>query len=185
MGVRGRCLVISTARNRISLNAIVKNLLHIAVYSLLKDSKKTTSCLTGCQKTKENDMTIKVMLIDLLGHSFIDIENDNKAFDNALGWDDCWNTPAIYVNGQHYICVCSDRGKIRHEKISCLSIRNLYEPSETIQEPFIVGNVIITKFNGTDDFTSLNDKDIENLEQHILNVGAHKKDFMREILILD
>lgn len=129
--------------------------------------------------------TIKVLLINDKGANFIDIENDNKSFDNALQWDDCWNTPAIYVNGQHYICVCSDRGKLRHEKITCLSLINLLQPQKTIREPFIVGNCIITKFNGTDDFTTLNKADIENLKKRLIDVGKDKNDFMTSILILD
>ena len=129
--------------------------------------------------------TIKVLLINDKGANFIDIENDNKAFDKALQWNDCWNTPTISVNDTHYICVCNDRGKIRHEKISCLCISNLFEPKSTIQDPFIVGNVIITKFNGTDDFTDLNEADIKNLKERLIDVGTDKKDLLPTILILD
>lgn len=128
---------------------------------------------------------IKVLLLTKHGASFVDLEDTCEAFNEALEWDDAWNTPTIRIDDVPYIVVCSDLGKVRHEPISCLSLANLYDnDSETIKEPFIVDNVIVTKFDGTDDFESLNDLDIERLRNRLLNVTGHK-DMFNIILIID
>lgn len=131
-------------------------------------------------------MIIKVLLINSDGAKFIDIENTNKALNEALQWNDAWNVPTIKVRGNDYLVICSDTGKLRREPVSCLSYIDLIEPKQALREPFIVGNVIITKFDGIDDFTSLNDKDIEVLTERLYE---HKKPYLKSylptILVLD
>lgn len=129
---------------------------------------------------------IQVLLINEHGADFIEVENTNTAINEVLKWDDAWNTPTIQVRGQRYIIICSDTGKIRHEKVSALGYTNLISPSETLKEPFVVGNIIITKFDGIDDFETLNDKDVEILKSRLYTHGKkYLKDFMPVVLVLD
>lgn len=131
-------------------------------------------------------MNIRVLLINEQGADFVNVENTNQAINKLLNWDDAWNVPTIRVRGHNYLVVCSDMGKIRHEKVSCLSYDNLIEPKEALQEPFIVGSVIITKFDGTDDFEALNEQDIEILKSRLYAHGkSYLKDYFPTILILD
>lgn len=127
-----------------------------------------------------------VLIINENGASYTEIENTNTAFNKALGWDDAWNTPTILVRNHKYICVCSDTGKLRHERVSAIAYRNLIEPKDTLQEPFIVGTCIITKFDGTDDFEPLTDEDIEILDSRLYSHGkVNLKEFFKTLLILD
>ena len=130
---------------------------------------------------------IKVLFIDMNGASFVDIENTCKGFNDLLGWDDAWNTPTIKVWNNDYVCICADTGKIRHEPISAITMQNFFEEGEEIREPFIVGNIIITKFDGTDDFESLTEHDIELLRTRLYKIPSKlpTKDFYRTLLILD
>ena len=128
---------------------------------------------------------MRFYLINKDGAKVIDIENNNKEINKALGWSDAWNTPTIKVCGERYIAICSDLGKIRHEPVSALSSKNLFLRFKTLREPFLVGPIIITKFDGIDDFESLNDEDIEYLESSTINVGIEGADFYKEVLILD
>lgn len=128
---------------------------------------------------------MRFYLINENGGQVIDIENNNKEINKALGWSDAWNTPNINVNGEEYIAICSDTGKIRHEKVSALGINNLLSPKKELREPFLVGAIIITKFDGIDDFTGLNDEDIENIESSMACIGKEGRDFYENILILD
>lgn len=128
---------------------------------------------------------MRFYLINENGGRVIDIENNNKEINKALGWSDAWNTPNINVNGEEYIAICSDTGKIRHEKVSALGINNLLSPKKELREPFLVGAIIITKFDGIDDFTGLNDDDIENIESSMACIGKEGRDFYENILILD
>lgn len=130
-------------------------------------------------------MKIRVILIDEEGANVLDIDNTCEAFNEALGWDDAWNTPTIELSGHKFIVVCSDLGKVRHEKVSCLSLVNFLAPKETLQEPFIVGNVIITKFDGIDDFTSLNEKDIDLIFDSLYYSNKNNSELMPQVLILD
>lgn len=126
------------------------------------------------------------LLINKNGASYIDIDNTCEAINKALGWDDAWNTPTISVRGHKYICICSDTGKIKHEPVSALSYNNLIEPKQALQEPFIVGAIIISKFDGIDDYEALNDKDIEILNSRLYSHGkTYLKDYFKTILILD
>ncbi len=127
-----------------------------------------------------------VLLINDNGATFTDIENTNKDFERVLNWDDAWNTPTIFVRKHRFIAVCSDTGKLRHERVSALSYDNLINPGETLRETFLVGTIIITKFDGTDDFESLNDEDIEILNSRLFTHGkTYLKDFYKTILVLD
>lgn len=128
---------------------------------------------------------IRVLLIDEEGANILDIENSNKAFNNALGWDDAWNTPTIIVGGKRFIAVCADTGKLRHERVACIGRNNFIEPKETLQEPFIVGATIITKFDGIDDFDSLTSKEIDILIDNLIDNSKRLKDYMPKVLILD
>ena len=132
-------------------------------------------------------MKIRVFIIDKNGASVEDVENTNVAIDERLGWDDAWNTPTIRVGTNDYICICADTGKLRHEPISAMVVDNLFEQGEFIKEPFIVGAIMITKFDGTDDFESLTDNDIDNLKEHLYHIPSHLpvREFYRTILILD
>lgn len=128
---------------------------------------------------------MRFYLINENGGQVIDIENDYKEINKALGWDDAWNTPTIKINGDNYIAICSDKGKIRHEKVSALGINNLLSPKKELREPFLVGAILITKFDGIDDYEGLNDEDIENIESSLIEVGKEGRDFYEYILILD
>lgn len=128
---------------------------------------------------------IKVFLINERGAREIVINNDYRAFNKVLGWSDAWNTPTIKIKGKSFICVCSDTGKLRGEKISCLGYNNLFSDSEFYQEPFIVGNCIITKFDGVDDFESLTEEDIKLLSSYLLDTKNQVSNAMPKILILD
>lgn len=131
---------------------------------------------------------IKVLFISENGASFVDVENTNKGFNTLLGWDDAWNTPTIKIWNNDYICVCADTGKIQHWPISAIGMNNFFnDDEELIHEPFIVGNIIITKFDGTDDFESLTQHDIELLRTRLYKIPAKipTNDFYRELLILD
>lgn len=131
-------------------------------------------------------MEIRVLLINEQGANFVNVENTNKAINQLLNWEDCWDVPTINIRGHQYLIVCSDTGKMKHWPVSCLSYDNLIEPKEALREPFIVGSVIITKFDGKDDFKSLNDKDVEILESRLYTHGkAYLKDYFPTILILD
>lgn len=131
--------------------------------------------------------TIKVFIIDKNGVSVEEIENDYRAINQRLGWDDAWNTPTIRVECNDYICICADLGKIRHEPISAMTLDNLFEVRDFIKEPFIVGAIMITKFDGTDDFESLTEQDIALLKSRVLNIPSNKpiKECYHTILILD
>lgn len=128
---------------------------------------------------------IRVLLIDENGAEVIDIENSNKAFNEALGWDDAWNTPTIKVKDKYFIAVCSDTGKIRHEPIACIGYNNLFNNAEHLQEPFIVGATIITKFDGIDDFISLDNKDIDTLADNLMTMKTTSKDWYPKVLIIE
>lgn len=131
-------------------------------------------------------MKIKILSIKQDGYQFKEIENDYEAFNNELEWDDAWNTPTIQVKGVRYIVVCSDLGKVRHEKVSVLGYDNVIAPKEALQEPFMVGNVIITKFDGIDDFESLNDSDIAILESRLYQHHyIYDSEFFKTILVID
>lgn len=128
---------------------------------------------------------MRFYLVNENGGQAIDIENNNKEINKALGWSDAWNTPTIKISGEDYIAICSDLGKVRHEKVSALGINNLLSPKKELREPFLVGAIIITKFDGIDDFEGLNDEDIENIESSLIEVGKDSIDFYERILILD
>lgn len=128
---------------------------------------------------------IRVLLIDETGANVLDIENTNKGFNDALQWEDAWNTPTIIVGGKRFIAVCSDRGKLRHEPVACIGRNNFDEPKQALQEPFIVGATIITKFDGIDDFEDLTSKDIDILLDNVINNDAGLKDYLPQVLILD
>ena len=130
---------------------------------------------------------IKVLFISENGASFVFIENNYNAFNDLLEWDDAWNTPTIKVWNNDYVCICADTGKIRHEPISAITMQNFFEEGDEIREPFIVGNIIITKFDGTDDFESLTEHDIELLRTRLYKIPSKipTKDFSRTLLILD
>lgn len=129
---------------------------------------------------------MRVLLINENGATYIDIENTNEAIDKALGWDDAWNTPTISVRGHHYIAICSDRGKLRHEPVSAIAYSNLIAPKQALREPFMVGAIIITKFDGIDDFEGLNDEDIETLDSRLYSHGKpYLKDYLKTLLIID
>jgi hypothetical protein len=136
------------------------------------------------RKEKGLSMTIKVCLINENGASFIDIENDYKAFEKALAWDDFWNCPSIDIAGQRFIAVVSDTGKIRKQPVSAITMLDLVKPKETLREPFLVGTIIITKFDGTDDFASLSPQDVELIESRLF---THSKidNYFDTILVLD
>lgn len=125
-------------------------------------------------------------LINQDGAKTIDIPNDYKEINKALNWDDAWNTPTIRLRGHDYIVICSDTGKLRHEPVSAISYINWLIPTKEIREPFIAGSIIITKFDGTDDFEALNDKDIEIIESRLFTHGIESlKNYFKTILILD
>lgn len=128
---------------------------------------------------------IRVLLIDENGANVIDVENTNTGFNNALGWDDAWNTPTILVNGKKFIAVCADTGKIRHEPVACMGRNNFIDPKDRLQEPFIVGATIITKFDGIDDFEDLTSKDIDLLIDNLIDNSKRLKDYFPKVLILD
>lgn len=133
-------------------------------------------------------MFIKVLLINENGASFVDVENDYHAFNDLLGWDDSWNTPTIKVWGDDYICVCCDTGKIQHLPVSAITLNDLLSPTGELHEPFIVGNIIVTKFDGKDDFKSLTEHEIDKLRTRLYkipNIISDLKDFNRTLLILD
>lgn len=129
---------------------------------------------------------MKFLLINENGAEFIEIENTNKAINEVLGWNDAWNVPTIKVRGLDFLCICSDLGKIKHQPISCISYDNLIEPKQEVREPFIVGAVLITKFNGIDDFKTLNDNDIEILKSRLYeHQKPYLKDYYKTILVID
>ena len=128
---------------------------------------------------------VRVLLIDENGAEVIDIENTNTGFNNALGWADAWNTPTISVKGKKFIAVCSDRGKLRHEPVACLGRNNFIDPKDRLQEPFIVGSTIITKFDGIDNFEDLTSKDIDLLIDNLIDNSKRLKGFFNKVLILD
>lgn len=132
-------------------------------------------------------MKIKVLLINESGANFIDIENDYKEINRALNWEDAWNTPTIQVRGNKYICICSDTGKLRHERVACLSYDNISAPKSTLREPFIVGSVIITKFDGIEDYEALNEQDMALLKSRFLynNNSLLLHQYFPTLLILD
>lgn len=125
------------------------------------------------------------LLINENGASFIDIPNKLEDLNKALGWNDAWNTPTIYIEDHAYIIICSDLGKVRHERVSALSFKNLISPTDNLREPFIVGNIIISKFNGVDDFASLTKKDQEILNSRLMEHHYTSTDFYPCILIID
>lgn len=120
---------------------------------------------------------IRVFLINEEGAREIEIDNDFRSFNKVLGWDDAWNTPTIKINGISFICVCSDTGKLRHEKVACIGINNLMHPQDYLQEPFIVGACIITKYDGVDDFESLSKEEIMLLSSSILKRTTEDSNF--------
>ncbi len=131
---------------------------------------------------------IRILLINQNGAEFKEINNTTKGINDALGWYDFWNTPVISIGGEQYICICSDNGKRDNEPISCIGINNLVSPSPDnyIKEPFICGTVIITKYDGIDDYETLNDRDVELLKEHLYKHNKpNTKDFFPELLILD
>lgn len=126
------------------------------------------------------------LLINKNGASFIDIPNTLEAINETLDWDDAWNTPTITIEGNAYIVICSDLGKVKHEPVSAMGINNLLCPSDDLKEPFIVGNILVTKFNGVDDFDSLNAKDIDILTDKLWNHGINQPNmFNPTLLIID
>lgn len=131
-------------------------------------------------------MKMLSLLINEQGAQFIEVENTNEGINEALGWDDAWNTPTIRVRGHEYILICSDLGKIKHEKVSALSYNNLIEPKETLKEPFMVGAILISKFDGTDDLEALNDNDVEILKSRLYtHKKTYLKDYYKTILVID
>lgn len=110
---------------------------------------------------------MKFYLIDEHGADVVDIANTNEAINKALHWKNswgCWNETAVDVSGIQYLIICCDLGKRIGLPISAI-------PTETfetgkLQEPFMVGPVLITKFDGKDDYETLTEKDIENLRKH-------------------
>ena len=120
------------------------------------------------------------------GGQSIDIPNTYEALKKELSWDDAWNTPTINIKGIPFIIICSDLGKLKHMKVSCLSYNNIIEPTTTLKEPFIVGEVIITKFDGTDDFEALSDNDIDIIESRLIEMPKLTKPmFYNRVLVID
>ena len=119
------------------------------------------------------------------GASVLDIPNKLDEINNALGWTDAWNTPTIQICGRKYILICSDLGKVQHLPISALCRSNLITPKETIQEPFMVGTIIITKFDGIDDFEALNDEDLAILQSRTIDAHYFGIDSYNKILVID
>lgn len=128
---------------------------------------------------------MEVLLINEKGASFIDIPNTNEAINQALGWEDYWDCPNIKVGNLDYVVICADTGKMRHEPVSAIGINNFSNDSPNLLEPFIVGAIIITKFDGTDDFMTLNQADKENLAEHIFEPSKKSPMFYPSLLIID
>lgn len=129
---------------------------------------------------------IRVMVIKLNGVSVVEVENTNKAINDLVSWDDAWNTPMVWCGGRPYIAICSDCGKMRGERISAVKGTQILNLHEGIKEPFLVGDIVITKYNGIDDFESLNDKDIEILYSRLSKTSFYiKKYFYKDVLMLD
>lgn len=128
---------------------------------------------------------IIVMTINNNGAKVVEIENTHKAFNALVSWDDAWNTPVVRVCGRYYIVICADTGKMRHEKISALSC-DAINRLERLSEPFMVGDLVITKYDGKDDFESLNAKDIELLSSRIITTKPALNQYLySHILAID
>lgn len=128
---------------------------------------------------------IIVMTINEQGANVVEVENTNEAFNTLVSWDDSWNTPLVSICGRLYIAICSDMGKIRHDKISALSCSAINR-LERLSEPFLVGDLIITKYDGVDDFESLDKKDIEILSSRIVNTKEGLKHYLyKQVLAID
>lgn len=129
---------------------------------------------------------IRVIVLNDKGYKIVEVQNDYKSIRSLVSWECAWNTPLVQVCGQKYMIICSDLGKLEKKKISCLGYTNLISPKETVQEPFICDEVIITKWDGNDDYETLNDLDIGILESRLY---THQKKYLRDffptILVLD
>lgn len=123
--------------------------------------------------------------IDELGGRVIDIPNKYEAINEAWGLNHAWNTPTLQIGGKKFIVICSDVGKVKHLPISCISKDDLINPKSTIREPFIVGPVIITKFDGIDDFTDLTELDIVLLNNRLIDAKFFGLESYGKILVLD
>lgn len=126
---------------------------------------------------------MKTFLVNEQGAKVIDIPNNYEAIKQALGWDDAWNTPTLQIGGRKYIVICSDRGKIRHEKISAISVSTILTGS--LVEPFLVGPILITKFDGIDDFMDLDQADINILENAMFQARNPNDETFDLMLVLD
>ena len=130
-------------------------------------------------------MLIRVVFINESGMHDMTIENDYQTIKNLIGFDEAWNTPTITLDDVNYIVVCSDLGKIRHYPVSALSLHSLNRRKDRLEEPFIVGPIMITKFDGVDDFATLTDEDIERIESSMLNLEHAPEDWYNDILVFD
>lgn len=131
-------------------------------------------------------MKIKVLLINSKGYQFREIENHYEQFNKLVSWNDAWNTPSVVIDGHNYTIICSDLGKVRHDRVSCITMSNIKYPSETLREPFMVGDIVVTKFDGNEDFESLNNEDIERLSKRIFTTKNKAiSQFYNSILIID
>lgn len=129
---------------------------------------------------------MKMYKLSETGHGVIDIPNTYESIKNELSWNDAWNTPTMLIRGKPFIIICSDLGKMKHMKVSCLSYPNLIVPRNALKEPFVVGEVIVTKFDGVDDFESLTKEDIELIESRLIETpNLSRTTFFDTILVID
>ncbi len=126
---------------------------------------------------------MKTFLVNEQGAKVIDIPNNLEALKQALGWEDAWNTPTLQIGGRKYIVICSDTGKIRHEKISAISVSTIL--TGRLVEPFLVGPILITKFDGIDDFMDLDQADINILENAMFQSRNPNDETFDLMLVLD
>ncbi|MCR5309171.1 MAG: hypothetical protein K6E21_03575 [Bacilli bacterium] len=128
---------------------------------------------------------MKFYLINENGAKVIDIPNTSEEIDAVLNYKSSyggWNTPTIKVKGRQFIAVVCDLGKKIGLPISAITVETAM--TNKLKEPFLVGPTLISKFDGKDDFATLDDKDIEILKS--ATEQSNTSEYLyKDLLLLD
>jgi hypothetical protein len=98
-------------------------------------------------------------------HEPLTIEKDLKGYYDVLK---CSTIDVVHasIGEETYDIIVDDEGLMK-DKVIYTAIN--YQGTAAL-----AGNIFIVKFDGFEDFTSINDLDIKNIKRHIISINTHK-----------
>lgn len=109
--------------------------------------------------------TIKGVLIDVVAgtSSVVEIEKSLESYYKVLNCD-CIDITSRTIGGIDFDIICDDEGLCKSDMV--ISAVDMHG------DPALVGNLLIVKFDGLDDVTSLSDEDAAFVMEHTVMVRS-------------